>query len=221
MDFAELKSAWNTYDRKIQETNLIEDNVISGMIRGRSLSRVSWIGKMYILSFVCNSLWIILSTVTIVLNPFGFTYIWQQAPLLILNLSLVALLVTSIKAYSLMKSVDISSSNLDSSLKCIIDSFEKPFRFIQWNIVAILSSAFLLPLSFLPVTVKALGLWPGLILASASMLIVALVYFLGSKFGLFEIRYGTLFKEDLHELSALKTMSCELSEAETDAIRTK
>ncbi len=212
MDLAELKNAWNVYDRKLETTHAITDSTISSMIRARSLSRVSWIEKMYWISFVCNFLWISLSALVIKTNPFGFTFAWQHAPTLLLNLSLVALLLISINGYRSMKAIDINKSSLDGSLKRIILSLERPWKYLKWNIIAILLSAFLFPVSFLPVTIKALGLWQALVLLFASMSTVALVCLVSAKLGLFKERYRALFYADLKELTELKSISSELSE---------
>jgi hypothetical protein len=212
MNLAELKTVWTMYDRKIQTTHTLSDSIISSMIRARSVSRVSWIEKVYAISFGCNFLWVILSAAVIVKNPLGFVEFWQYIPILILNLSLVVLLLISIKNYSTMKAIDISQSNLDSSLRQVILAFEKPWKYLKWNINFILLSAFLSPVSFLPITMEALGLWPALSIMVASMFAVALIYLISAKFGVFKERYGAQFKEDLNELTALKSIAVELSE---------
>lgn len=210
MNLAELKTAWNDYDRKLQGAHTINDTIVSSMIRARSVSRVSWIEKLYGISFLCNSLWIILGVVVIVTNPFGFIHEWQHIPVVVLIVSLAVLLLVSVKNYSQLKAVNISQNNLDSSLKGIIQAFDKPWKYLKWNIVAVLSSAFLFPVSFLPIHIQSLGLWPALILLVASMSVVALVCLISAKLGLFKERYGSKFKEDLRELIELKSMSSEL-----------
>ena len=129
MNLAELKSAWNEYDDKLKTVHSINDKIILSMIRERSKSRLSRIGNRYKLSFILNTIWILIIIAALLTNPFDFTHPVQYIPIATLGLCLVIFTGISVKSYRELLAVDIHSLSLEDSLTKIIRIFEK-----SWNL---------------------------------------------------------------------------------------
>jgi len=211
MNLSELKSAWNEYDDKLKTVASINEKIIGSMIRERSGSRLSQIESLYRVSFVSNTIWVLIIAIAILTNPFDFDHPVQYAPMTLVGFCLVIFIGLSLKSYRELRQVDIHHASLDEALKKIIPIFEKPWKYIKRNIILMMMAAISFPLSFLPRAITSAGLWQALVYELTPMIAITLViYFVSTKMGLFKERYAGKFKTDLEELRELKALSSEL-----------
>jgi hypothetical protein len=212
MNIDELKAAWNVYDRKVEATQRLNEKVIESMIASRSDNRFATVKRYYIFGFLWMFGWASLALVVCLTNPFDYQMTWQYVPLWIFIGCVVVFIFGMMNTFSKLRSITITNSNVDSSLKKIIAIYERPQKFQKYTLLLFLfSQAVLFPLSFLPRGIERFGFWPALGERLIPMVIVALMLYAAHRLGAFKERHKDKFENDLSELEELKRMSRELS----------
>ena len=213
MTIDELKTAWQTYDTRLQLTHKLSDKLIISMIKEKSQSRLAkvkrhyLIGLFYIIALLCFSVAVLIG------NPFDYTYILEYLPIALYALCLAILIISMFNTNRKLQQVEINQSNLGTSLKqiaSILEKYQKPGKLLGITLKLILSSIILFPLSFLPRKIDRMGFWEGSIETLIPVLIAAAMIFVAFKLGAFKERNGKRFEEYTKELEELKSLSQEL-----------
>ncbi len=211
MNIDELKAAWNVYEKKAEATQQLNEKVIESMIANRSYNRFSTVKRSYLLGFLWMSGWASFALLICLTNPFDYEMSWQYIPLWIFIGCVLVFIVGMIRTVTQFNSISITNSNVGSSLKKIIEVYERPQKFQKYTLLLfIFSQVILFPLSFLPRSIDRAGLWPALAERLIPMAIAALMLYAAHKLGAFKERHKDKFREDLSELEELKKMSKEL-----------
>lgn len=211
MNLDELKTAWKTYDKRLQSTQQLNERILINMITERSSSRFTKVRRHYVLGFVWMVICLLFGVAVLASNPFDYDYTLQYVPIAIFCVCLIILSAALLKSYVDLQQVTINHNTLQASLKKIITVYERPRKFLGYTLIAFLfTQVFLFPLSFLPRSIERLGLWLALGERLIPISIALLLLFAAHKLGAFKDRNGEKFKEDLSELEELKAMSSEL-----------
>lgn len=214
MNLDELKGAWAAYDDQLKSTKGIEDQVIAGMIRKRSISTVSTIRKSYRYGMWFCGFYILAIGAINIGNPFDYTQDVEYYSAHIMLGSLILIMAILLWGYDNLKKLELPAASLSSYLDDVIKKYRKTHKLLKWAIFMMLFSASVLfPLSFLPRKIAKSGLWHGL-LETFSLLIVivvsnVLVHIFAKKKGVGEESWYS-FKVIIKELEELKIMAAEL-----------
>lgn len=214
MNLDELKGAWAAYDDQLKSTKEIDDQVIAGMIRKRSISTVATIKKSYLYGIYFCCFYILAFTLLNIGNPFDYTHDFDQIPIKAILGALILILVILLAARHTMKKLEVPGQSLLTYLENVIKQYRKTQKLLLWIVGIILFSASVLfPLSFLSRKIAKSGLWFGLI-DTFSLLILALVlnviYHVIAKRRGIGARSWWSFKVIIKELEELKIMAAEL-----------
>lgn len=213
MSIDELKAAWVVYDKKVEASQRINEKVIESMIASRSDNRFASVKRNYLLGFTWMFGWASLALIICLTNPFDYRSAWQYIPMWIFIGCVVIFIFGMILTFRKLRSVEITSNNVDSSLKTIIAIYERPRKFQQYTLyLFIFSQVILFPLSFLPRGIERFGFWGAIGERLIPMAIAGLMLYLAHRLGAFKENQKGKFKNDLDELRQLKIMSKELSE---------
>jgi NAD/NADP transhydrogenase beta subunit len=208
MNLDELKTAWIEYDHKLSISNRINEEILSGMIRDRSVSRVSRIRRSNFMLLVWMFAVVIFIIAIIIGNPFDFKYSWQFFPYLVIGLgafiAIGAILVT-LRRFD----VNISTSNLSGFLVKIIEGYEKNKQMERWFGIIVFAAGALTVFSFLPKKLENKPLWPALGETGLMLLITLAIYFIAFKSGVLKNKSKQQFENDLFELNQLKKLKQE------------
>jgi hypothetical protein len=211
MNIDELKAAWNVYDKKVEATQRLNEKVIESMIANRSDDRFATVKRNIIFSFFWMFGWASIALIICLTNPFDYKMAWQYLPQWIFIACVAIFIVGMINTFVKLKSISITNTNVDSSLKKIIEVYERPQKFQKYTLILFLSSQVVLfPLSFLPRGIERVGFWRALGEQLIPMSITGLMVYAAHKLGVFKERHKDKFKNDLSELEQLKAMSKEL-----------
>ena len=214
MNLDELKGAWTAYDDQLKSTRNIDDQVIAGMIRKRSISTVATIKKSYLYGIYFCSFYILAFTLLNIGNPFDYTHDFEQIPINAILGALILIFVMLLGARHNMKRLEIPEQSLLTHLENVIKEYRKTQKLLLWIVGIILFSASVLfPLTFLSRKIAKSGLWWGLI-DTFSLLIFTLVlnviYHVIAKRKGVGARSWWSFKVIIKELEELKIMAAEL-----------
>jgi hypothetical protein len=211
MNLDELKTAWKEYDRKLESTRAINEKIIASMIAERTGNRFSKVRRQYIAGFAWMFICASFGILVLMTNPFDYGTTLQYIPMVLFVIGLVILMAGMTIRFLALKKINFSHYNIGESLRRIIAEYEKPNKFLYYTVVIFLfSQVFLFPLSFLPRSIEARGLWPALGERLIPISIAALMLYGAYKLGAFKERHVDKFREDLDELESLKAMSAEL-----------
>lgn len=214
MNLDELKGAWTAYDGQLKSTKEIEDQVIAGMIRKRSISTVATIKKSYLYGIYFCCFYILAFALLNIGNPFDYTHDFDQIPIKAILGALILVLMILLIARHAMKKLEIPGQSLLTYLENVIKQYRKTQKLLLWLVGTIMFSASVLfPLSFLSRKIAKSGLWWGLI-DTFSLLIFVLVlnvvYHVIAKRRGVGTRSWWSFKVIIKELEELKIMAAEL-----------
>lgn len=214
MNLDELKGAWTAYDDQLKSTKEIEDQVIAGMIRKRSISTVTTIKKSYLYGIYFCCFYILAFALINIGDPFDYTHDFEQIPTHAILGALVLILVVLLVARHAMKKLEIPGQSLLTYLENVIKEYRKTQKLLFWFVCTIMFSASVLfPLTFLSRKIAKSGLWFGLI--DTFGLLIFLVVFnvvsnvIAKRKGVGERSWWS-FKVIIKELEELKTMAAEL-----------
>jgi len=214
MNLDELKGAWTAYDDQLKSTKEIEDQVIAGMIRKRSISTVATIKKSYLYGIYFCCFYILAFALINIGDPFDYTHDFEQIPTNAILGALVLILVVLLGARYTMKKLEIPGQSLLTYLENVIKEYRKTQKLLFWFVCTIMFSASVLfPLTFLSRKIAKSGLWFGLI-DTFSLLIFLVVFnvvsnVIAKRKGVGERSWWS-FKVIIKELEELKTMAAEL-----------
>ncbi|SHF65444.1 hypothetical protein [Pedobacter caeni] len=214
MNLDELKGAWSAYDDQLKSTKDIDDQVIAGMIRKRSVSAVANIRKSYLYGIFACCFYLLAIGALNLGNPFDYTHDYEQIPLQIMFVALLLILFVLLKARASIKELEFPEQSLLNYLENVIKEYCKTWKILDVVIYFILfSTCILFPLSFLSRSIARLGLWPALF-SSFSLLIFIVVsnvvtYVIARKKGGVK-RSWYSFSVIIKELEELKAMASEL-----------
>jgi hypothetical protein len=211
MNLEELKTAWSAFDQQIQQSNRIQNEVITSMIATRSSSRFSTIRKNYVIGMAWIAVCMLAGIVVLTTNPFDYVYGIQYLPLVLYTICLLIILAGMTRGYVRLNGMTVEKNTLEASLRNIIKEYERPRAMMKNALLVLLFSAVVLfPLSFLPANIKSMG-W-GIALAERliPMAISVLLLFVAYRLGAFKEKDAPRFREDLDELEQLKAMAREL-----------
>ena len=202
MNLDELKSAWQVYDQKLQNSQLLTERLIVGMIKDRSKSRVAQIKRENKWFFALMVFELLILGAIFMGNPFDFVYTIQFVPYVFLAIGIIMALVAIYRSNAIVNT-DMNSTTLGAFLQHVIREYEKNKKLEGWFGMLILASGCLTVLSFLPNKLEKKGLNGALIDTLIPMGICLFIYFLAFKLGAFKNRKSEGFKEDLKELEVL------------------
>jgi multisubunit Na+/H+ antiporter MnhB subunit len=208
MNLDELKTAWTEYDQKLSVSNRINEEILSGMIRDRSVSRVSRIRRSNFMLLIWMFLVLAFIIAIIFGNPFDFKYSWQFIPYLVIGLSVFAA-IGSILVTLRRFDVNLSASNLSGFLVKIIAGYEKNKQMERWFGIILFSAGAMTVFSFLPKKLENKPLLPALGETALMLLITLLIYFFAFKSGAFRNKAKQGFETDLFELNQLQKLKQE------------
>jgi O-antigen/teichoic acid export membrane protein len=210
MNVSELKAEWTRYHEKLSLTRELNDQLISGILKERSRSRITAIRRSN--SLFLLYMFIILSFLIAILagNPFDFVYGWQYIPYMLLIAGIIIAIVSLIRSLKNFN-VDLNRVDLSHFLQRTIDAYEKNRKVESWLQRIIFSGGVLTVLSFLPRKIENKGLWPAVGETSIVFGITLILYIFVLKARKFRRPAGAGFKDDLRDLEKLKELSKELS----------
>lgn len=214
MNLDELKGAWTAYDDRLKSTKDIDDQVIAGMIRKRSISAVANIRKSYLYGIFACCFYLLAIGALNLGNPFDYTNDYEQIPLQVMFGALLFILFVLLKARASIKELDFPRQSLLNHLENVIKEYRKTWKILDGVIYFILfSTCILFPLTFLSRSIARLGLWPALI-SSFSLLIFivgsnVVTYLIAKKKGGVK-RSWYSFSVIIKELEELKSRAAEL-----------
>ena len=209
MNIEEMKTAWEQYNQKLILSQQLNQQVIMGMLKERSRSRVSRIRKE---NFVLLAWMLIISAFLIALligNPFDFRYTLQYMPYGILLIG-VFLAIGSIYKSLCQFDVNLNKENLGVFLKRTIGEYEKNRKRNSWFGMIIFFAGTLTIFSFLPHKLAHKDIWHALAETGINLGITLGIYFIAFKLGAFKDRKREGFESDLKELEGLKASAAEL-----------
>ena len=211
MELEQIKTAWEQYNKKLELSQRLNEQLLLSMLRERSRSRVSKIRRSNSIYMALMILNLVILTAIFAGNPFDFKYGLQYVPYGFLAIGVIMAMVTLFKSF---KSFDVNMNNisLDAFLKRTIDGYEKNKKMEKWFGIIIFSSGVLTALSFLPKKLENKELWPALGETALSMVITILIYMIAIKAGAFKSRNREGFENDLKESNELKAISSELGD---------
>ena len=213
MHIDELKTAWNRYDSKLANSQLLSEKIITSMISERSSSRFYKVKRNYTIGLAWMIACLGVGFAILLGNPFDYKLNIQYVPTVIYCVCLTILIVALVLSLLHLKNINITHHNIDESLKKIIAVYERPGKFLKYTIIFFLFSQLVLfPLSFLPAGIERRGLWGALIERLIPIGVSAIMLWIAYKLGAFKERFGKKFKEDLSELEELKAMAFELKD---------
>lgn len=216
MELDELKTAWKTYDAKLQATQAISDRLIVSMVKEKSQSRLAKVKQRYLFLVFYLTLWLIAGIAVVIGNPFDYSQPLEYLPMAIYCFCMGVLVVAMIRTNSNLQKVEINETSIEASLNkiiTIIEKYENPNRLLGWTLKILLTSTTVLfPLSFLPRKIERLGLWDGMLDTLIPIIISLILIFVAYKLGAFKEQYGKRFKDYLEELKELKGLSKELAD---------
>jgi len=211
MNVDELKTAWQSLDRKLHATKALNEKLITSIVTERSTSRFQTARKNYVIGFAWLTLCLAIGFAVLFGNPFDYQYTLQYIPIVIFCVGLIVISGWMMQSYIDLGRIKLDQANIRTALKDIVAIYERPqklMRYVLW--IFIFSQTIMFPLSFLPKSIDRLGLFPALAERVIPIAIAVLILFVANKLGAFKERYGAKFKEDLNELDQLKTMVAEL-----------
>src|SRR5690606_24767250 len=205
-----FKTVWKEYDRKLQSTQEISDRIVRSMIAERAVNRFSKVRRQYALSLAWMSACLGLGIVIILTNPFDYTGTLQFIPMGVFVTGIAILIAGLTAKYLALQRITFSHRNIADALSQVIAVYEKPRTFLSYTVIAFLfSQVFLFPLSFLPRSIEARGLWLALGERLIPISIATILVYVAYKLGAFKERHVDHFRKDQNELQDLKAMSAE------------
>jgi hypothetical protein len=212
MNLDELKTAWQTLDRKLAATKTLNEKLIISMVTERSSSRFRTVKRNYLMGFAWLTLSLLAGLAVLLGNPFDFQYTLQYIPIVIYCIGLSIFAAWMILSYLKLGQVRLDQANIKSALQEIVAIYERPKKiYILW--MFLFSQVVLFPLSFLPKGIERVGLWAALGELLIPMSVTAALVFVAHRLGVFREKDGDRFKADLKELEQLKKMAEELENA--------
>jgi hypothetical protein len=209
MNIEEMKTAWEQYNQKLIVSQQLNQQMIVGILKERSRSRVSRIRKE---NFVQLALMTVISVFLLALligNPFDFRYVLQYVPYGIL-LTGVLLAIGSVYKSLRQFDVNLNKENLGVFLKRTIEEYEKNRKRNGWFGTIIFFAGTLTIFSFLPHKLDHKDMWRALAETAINLGITLAIYFIAFRLGAFKDRKREGFESDLKELEELKASSMEL-----------
>jgi flagellar biosynthesis protein FliQ len=211
MNVDELKTAWQSLDRKLLATKTLNEKLITSIVTERSGNRFQTVRRNYLIGFAWLILCLGAGLAVFFGNPFGYEYTLQYIPMIIYCVGLLIITGWMMQSYLHLGRIKLDQANIRTALKDIVAVYERPKKlmgYVLW--VFLFSQTILFPLSFLPKSINRLGFWPALGERMIPISIAILMLFVAHKLGAFKERQGAKFKEDLNELEQLKKMAAEL-----------
>lgn len=211
MNVDELKTAWQSLDKKLHATKALNEELITSIVTERSGHRFQTAKRSYLIGFAWLAICFAVGVAVILGNPFDYKYTLQYLPVIVYCIGLFIITGWMMQSYIHLGRIKLDHANIKDALKAIVAVYERPqksMRYVLW--VFILSQTVLFPLSFLPKSIDRVGLWPALGERLIPISIAVLIFFVAYKLGAFKERHGPKFKEDLNELERLKRMAAEL-----------
>ena len=111
----ELKTAWKTYDKKIERSRLLSDRLIVSMIREKSQSRLTRVKRNYLMGVGYMLFWFSLGVIVIISNPLDFKRTSEYLPIAVYCLCLLVLGAAMLKTTLQLRNVEIGNSNLQEA----------------------------------------------------------------------------------------------------------
>jgi len=211
----ELKTAWKTYDKKIERSRVLSDRLIVSMIKEKSQSRLTRVKRNYLMGVGYMLFWFLLGMIVIFSNPFDFKRTTEYLPIAVYCLCVLVLGAAMLKTTLQLRNVEIGNSNLQEALLSITEilrKYNRPGEFLGLTLKILLSTAVLFPLSFLQRKVENEGLASGILDTLLAMSISGVMIIIAHKAGAFREKNSTKFDEYQRELQELKALSEELNE---------
>lgn len=209
MNLEELKTEWKQYHQKLETSQRLNEQIVLGMLKERSRSRVSKIRVKNVIYMVLMFLNLVFLAAIFAGNPFDFKYSVQYLPYGVLSIGVlmaIFVLIRNIQNFS----ADINKVNLGSFLRKTIAAYEKNKKAERWFGMLILGAGSATALSFLPNKLEHKALWPAIAETLISILITLAIYFIAFKAGAFKNNHRTEFENDLKEWDELKQISSDL-----------
>ena len=208
MNLDELKSAWLEYDQKLTISNRINEEILLGMVKDRSVSRITRIRRtnFLLLGWMVVILFFIIAI--LIGNPFDFTYRWQFIPYLVIGLGVIAAIISIILTLRRFD-LNLSTANLSAFLAKIIEGYEKSKRMEGWFGIILFTAGAMTVFSFLPKKLATKSVWQALGETGLMLLITLFIYFVAMKSGAFKNKSREGFESDLEELNKLKLLKQE------------
>ncbi|WP_128548619.1 hypothetical protein [Larkinella soli] len=211
MGIDSLKTAWQDYDRHLQETPALSEKALHRLIRERSRSRIARIRREYRITGLLSLLILLFYGAVLAGNPFDFQYRIQFLPsILIMGWTLVFLVVL-LKGYRAVSS-PVPGDSLTLSLHKVIANYARSQALVHQVAVPVLLSGFFFPVSFLPKHIHASGPVTGVLIALAHILLNVLLYWAAVRLGLFRSSAQAGLQRDLEELKQLNVQAGEPEE---------
>ncbi|MCG2614952.1 hypothetical protein LZZ85_11695 [Terrimonas sp. NA20] len=212
MNIEEMKTAWGQYNRKLELSQQLNQQMIMGILKERSRSRVARIRKE---NFVQLGLMVVISAFLIALligNPFDFRYTLQYIPY---GMLLTGVLLATGSVYRSLRQFDVNlnKENLGVFLKRTIEEYEKTRKRNGWFGMIIFFAGTLTIFSFLPHKLEHKDKWLALAETGINLGITLGIYFIAFRLGAFKDHKREGFESDLRELEELRASSSELERA--------
>lgn len=211
----ELKTAWKTYDKKIERSRVLSDRLIVSMIKEKSQSRLTKVKRNYLMGVGYMLFWFCLGLIVIISNPFDFTRTTEYIPIAVYSLCVFILGLAMLRTTFCLRNVELSDSNIQEALLRITEilrKYNKPGKWLGLTLKVLLSTAVLFPLSFMQRKIENEGLGSGILDTLIAMAISAILIIIAFKAGAFKEKNSTKFDEYHQELQELRALSEKLNE---------
>ena len=146
MEFTEFKSSWNLLQQDVITTDTVDKSTIKRSVHSKSKSEISKIKRGLHIKFVIGSVSIVfaaalalLSLLNPAFNPLDFIFSPTEtaAFLGVMALSLAAMVIFNLRAYTKIEAVETSALNLKENLQHFIDAMKKAIAFNIYSDVLI------------------------------------------------------------------------------------
>lgn len=206
MNIDELKQSWKKYDQQLAAQSVLNEKLIKNILKEKSHSLLDQMRRRYIFAFLYLLAFTAFCVVSILYNAFDFNHIIQYLPLVLYILASLFILWLLGNGFKITR-IEIDKENLVGSIHKVLNLHQKFVSRTAKAKFIFIFSGFLFPLSFLPRIYAGKGSLPaaGLVLGTIAM--IAVLFLLFRKLGLFRDRFAEKLVNNLKELEEYEELS--------------
>jgi|SRR5690606_20626136 len=199
MNFNEIITVWQDYDRKLNASRIINEKIIRSMMREKSGSTLARMRRMCLFTIGLMLLIICFCTLSILYNAFDFEFSLQFLPLVIYILVAGLFILYLIRTYRGTQ-VDLYNDHLRGSLLKVIAVQEKFMAIHNKLVLVFFTAGFLYLFSASLVVFQNKGAVQGALALLVGTAITLGIYYGARQMGAFKDHYGIQLKNQLREL---------------------
>lgn len=209
MNIDELKTVWQQYSQRAEQSIFLNEKIILGMIKDRSRSLLDKMKREYVFTFIYLALITVFCILCLIENAFDYTNLLSYIPLSAYTICLVAFLLLMIKGYTIVN-VSLTNANLKEALEAISAARKKQRAMVGKVGLLIMCFGALFPFAHLPKVLATKGWTEAIGLGMLPLAAIVVVYFIAKKLGAFKDRYAGKLQENLNEMEEVEMHRSEL-----------